>query len=359
MKIVTVVGARPQFVKAAPLSQELRRRHHEVLVHTGQHYDDELSGIFFRELGVPRPDYSLGIGSGSHGRQTAAMLAALEAVLEKESPDWVMVYGDTNSTLATALAASKLHLPLAHVEAGVRSYNRSMPEEINRVLTDHVASLLFCPTLTAVENLEREGIKEGVWHVGDVMRDTLLTFLPVAQAHSSILPNLGLEPKSYGLLTLHRAENVDNADRLKTLIRAVSRVDLPLIFLVHPRTRQRIDELHLTNWGANLKLIPPVGYLDMLALQSNARIILTDSGGVQREAHFLLVPSIILRKETEWPELIKPGLSRLAESDLDIVTHRLLQAPQPAKPCSVFGSGDASQKIVRQFDRLEKADYLH
>jgi UDP-GlcNAc3NAcA epimerase len=357
MKIVTVVGARPQFVKAAPLSQELRRRHHEVLVHTGQHYDDELSGIFFRELGVPRPDYSLGIGSGSHGCQTAAMLVAVEKVLEKEKPDWVLVYGDTNSTLAAALAASKLRLPLAHVEAGVRSYNRSMPEEINRVLTDHVASLLFCPTFTAVENLEREGVKEGVLHVGDVMRDALLTFLPVAHVYSSILQSLKLEPKSYGLLTLHRAENVDSAERLRSLIWAVGRIDFPLIFLVHPRTRQCIEALRLANLAPNLKLIPPVGYLDMLVLQSNARIILTDSGGVQREAHFLSVPSIILRKETEWAELIKPGFSRLAESDLDIVTHHLLQAPQPTIPCSVFGNGDASQKIVQQFDSLERSDY--
>jgi len=355
MKIATIVGARPQFIKAAPVSQELRRRHQEVLVHTGQHYDDELSGIFFRELDMPPPDYELGIGSGSHGRQTGAMLIALEEVLQKERPDWVMVYGDTNSTLAGALAASKLQLPIAHVEAGVRSFNRVMPEEINRVLTDHLASLLFCPSFTAVSNLDREGIRQGVWHVGDVMRDAMLTFMPVACARSSVLQRLRLEPRSYGLLTLHRAENVDNRERLMKLLKAVSYVDIPLIFIVHPRTRNHLDELERFEFSKTLRLVDPIGYLDMLVLQSNARIILTDSGGVQREAHFLSVPSIILRNETEWPELLEAGVSRLAEEDLDIVMQDLLQLPQPSAPCAAFGNGDASFKIVRHFDLLEAA----
>jgi UDP-N-acetylglucosamine 2-epimerase len=355
MKIATIVGARPQFIKTAPVSKELRRRHQEVLVHTGQHYDDELSGIFFRELDIPPPDYELGIGSGSHGRQTGLMLVALEEVLEKERPDWVMVYGDTNSTLAGALAASKLHLPIAHVEAGVRSYNRLMPEEVNRVLTDHLASLLFCPSFTAMSNLGREGIQEGVWHVGDVMRDAMLRFLPVACARSSILARLRLEPKSYGLLTLHRAENVDGPERLMKLLRAVSRIDIPVIFIVHPRTRNHLAELGSFAFSKQLRPVDPIGYLDMLVLQSNARIILTDSGGVQREAHFLSVPSIIIRKETEWPELLEAGASRLAEEDLDIVMHDLLQLPQPSVPCAAFGNGDASLKIVRHFDLLEGA----
>jgi UDP-GlcNAc3NAcA epimerase len=340
MKIVTVVGARPQFVKAAPLSRELRREHQEVLVHTGQHYDDAMSGVFFRELGVPEPDYHLGVGSGPHGQQTGAMLKAIEEVLERERPDWLLVYGDTNSTLAGALAAAKCHIPIAHVEAGVRSFNRAMPEEVNRVLTDHMASLHFCPTRTSVENLRREGITQGVHHVGDVMRDALLLFLPLAIERSSVLEKLELEPRSYALLTVHRAENVDCDERLRQLMSALARID-------HPRTRKRLEALGLLErLGPQIRLLPPAGYLDMLVLQSQALVVLTDSGGVQREAHYLSVPSVILRTETEWPELVEAGASRMAGKDFGHVTTDRLRSARRTPPCAIFGDGDASRKIV-------------
>jgi UDP-GlcNAc3NAcA epimerase len=348
MKIVTVVGARPQFIKAAPLSRELRQEHHEILVHTGQHYDDAMSGVFFRELSIPEPDYNLGVGSGPHGQQTGEMLRAIEAVLERERPDWVLVYGDTNSTLAGALAAAKLHIPVMHVEAGVRSYNRAMPEEVNRVLTDHIATLLFCPTPTSVENLRREGIADGVHQVGDVMYDALLAFLPVAMKRSSILDDLGLEPRGYALLTIHRAENVDSDVRLTLLMEAIRRIELPILFPAHPRTRKRLEALGLHDrLGPRVRLLPPVGYLDMLALESQARAVMTDSGGVQREAHFLSVPSVILRTETEWPELVDAGASCLAGDRFEALTTDLLRAARPVPPCTFFGSGSSSGRIAR------------
>jgi UDP-GlcNAc3NAcA epimerase len=347
MKIVTVVGARPQFIKAAPLSQELRREHHEVLLHTGQHYDDSMSGLFFRELGIPEPDYNLGVGSGSHGRQTGAMLESIEAVLEREQPDWMVVYGDTNSTLAGALAAAKLHVPVAHIEAGVRSYNRRMPEEVNRVLTDHVARLLFCPTPGSVVNLRREGITEGVHHVGDVMYDALRMFLPRALQRASVLEQMGYEPGSYALLTVHRAENVDSDARLTRLMDAMRQIELPIIFPVHPRTQKRLEALGLIDrLGPRIRLLPPVGYLDMLLLQSQALAVLTDSGGVQREANYLSVPSVILRAETEWPELVEAGASHLAGDGLEAVTTEWLRAAPRVPPCQMFGTGDASCRIA-------------
>jgi UDP-N-acetylglucosamine 2-epimerase len=346
MKVVTIVGARPQFIKAAPLSRELRREHREVLVHTGQHYDDGMSGVFFRELGVPEPDYNLGVGSGTHGQQTGEMLKGIEEVLLREAPDRVIVYGDTNSTLAGALAAAKLHVPVAHVEAGVRSYNRAMAEEINRVLTDRIADLLFCPTPSSVENLAREGIAEGVHVVGDVMRDALLMFLPRALERSSMLQRLEVAPKEYALLTLHRAENVDDDGRLRGLVEDIGRLDLPVVFPVHPRTRKRLEALGLMeSLPPAIRAIPPVGYLDMLALQSQARVVLTDSGGVQREAYFLSVPSVILRGETEWPELVQAGASVLAGGAL---TPETLRAAQRTAPSDLFGGGDASRKIALQ-----------
>jgi UDP-GlcNAc3NAcA epimerase len=352
MKIVTVVGARPQFIKAAPLSRVLRAYNREVLVHTGQHYDEEMSAVFFRELGVPEPDYNLEVGSGPHGRQTGEMLKRIEEVLEHEQPSWVLVYGDTNSTLAGALAAAKMHIAVAHIEAGVRSYNRAMPEELNRVLTDQVASLLFCPTVSGVENLRREGVTRGVHYVGDVMRDAQLMFAPVARERSTILEEVGLGPRRYALLTAHRPENVDDNERLTRLMAAVSRLDLPIAFPAHPRTRKRLQALGLLgSLGPHVKLLPPLGYLDMLRLQGEALVVLTDSGGVQREAHFLSVPSIILRRETEWPELIAAGASRLVGEDFADLTTDLLKSVKPVPPCGVFGAGDASAKIARELSR--------
>ena len=316
MKIVTIVGARPQFVKAAVVSREFRRMPavREVIVHTGQHYDPVLSDTFFRELDLPAPGHHLGIGSGGHGEQTGAMLATIERVLLAERPDWVLVYGDTNSTLAGALAAAKLGMPLAHVEAGLRSYNQAMPEEINRVLTDHVSRLLLAPTPTAVANLAREGITgDKVRLVGDVMVDSALTFAGRADA-DALLGRLGVEVGRYLLATIHRAENTDDPARLAAIVDGLiaagghSRVVVPL----HPRTRNALRRHGLEERaGAGLILIEPLGFLDMLAAERHALAVVTDSGGVQKEAALFGVPCLIMRRETEWTELIANGAARL------------------------------------------------
>jgi UDP-N-acetylglucosamine 2-epimerase len=310
MKIVSIVGARPQFVKAAVLSRELRKEHTEILVHTGQHYDSNMSDVFFQEMEIPTPDYNLNIGSGNHGEQTGAMLKGIEAVLLKEKPDWCLVYGDTNSTLAGALAAVKLHIKVAHVEAGLRSFNRRMPEEINRALTDHISDLLFCPTQTAVVNLKNEGITTGVHLVGDVMYEALMWAVEKARTHSTILTDLHLTPKKYLLATVHRAENTDDPERLGNILSAFNQIQEPLIWPVHPRTSKKLDEMH---WqpGDHIKLIDPVGYLDMAQLEENACKILTDSGGIQKEAFWLQVPCITLRDETEWVETVEGGWNSL------------------------------------------------
>jgi len=348
MKILTVVGARPQFIKAAPVGRALRTAgHQEFLVHTGQHYDDAMADVFFRELEIPRPDANLEVGSGTHAFQTGEMLLRLEPLVQQERPDCVLIYGDTNSTLAGALVASKLQVPLAHVEAGMRSYNRAMPEEINRVLSDHVSDWLFCPTRTSVENLRREGITEGVELVGDVMLDALELFLPLARRRSRILQEVGVAPRGYALLTAHRAETVDSDDRLKQLLAQIGTLDLPVVFPVHPRTRNRIEALGLLKTlPAVIRVVPPVGYLDMLVLEAEARVVLTDSGGVQREAFFLSVPSIILRSETEWPELVDSGASILAGKDFRKVDTASIPRFPEMKPVELFGGGDASAKIA-------------
>jgi len=348
MKVVTVVGARPQFIKAAPVGRALRRAgHREILVHTGQHYDDDMADVFFRELDIPAPSVNLEIGSGAHGAQTGQMLMRLEEVLLSERPEWVLIYGDTNSTLAGALAAAKLQIPLAHVEAGMRSYNRRMPEEINRVVSDHLSDLLFSPTRTGVANLQKEGITKGVHLVGDVMYDALRLFLPVASKQSTILKTLGLEPASYALMTVHRAGTVDSEERLSQLFERLADAPLPIVFPAHPRTRKRIEALGLLHkMPAQILIIPPVGYFDMLVLESKASLVLTDSGGVQREAFFLAVPSVILRGETEWPELISCGASVLAGEDFAAL--RIIKSPETksVSPADLFGRGDASDRIV-------------
>ena len=346
MKLVSVVGARPQFIKAAVLSAALRREFDEVLVHTGQHYDDLMSDVFFRELGLPQPDANLGVGSASHAVQTARMLEGLEAVYLKETPDLVLVYGDTNSTLAGALAASKLGIPVAHVEAGFRSYERDLPEEINRVLTDHVAAFLFCATAKAVECLRREGIETGVHEVGDLMYDSMLTALPRAQAiEAEVLVRHDAKPGAYYLATVHRAASTDDAATLRAIFEALGRLELPVVLPLHPRTRAAMSAAVVAA-SANVRLTDPVSYIEMLTLERNARAILTDSGGVRREAYFLSIPCVTLRTESEWPETLATGWDVLAGADVErIVTAAQRPRPQTPPP-PLFGDGHAAERIV-------------
>jgi UDP-GlcNAc3NAcA epimerase len=351
MKIVTIVGARPQFIKCAPVSRELCKVCTEVLVHTGQHYDDNMSRIFFQDLHLPPPDYHLGVGSGLHGAQTGEMLKHIERVLQQEQPEYVMVYGDTNSTLAGALAAAKLHIPVAHVEAGLRSFNRHMPEEINRVLTDHLSSLLFCPTDTAVKNLFREGITTGVEQVGDVMYDALLFNSRVAEQKSKILARLQQRPKTYGLATVHRAENTDDLTRLQNITQALLRLSTvyPIVWPIHPRTRRVLESAHfMPAVGTSLLIIEPVSYLDMLVLEQNARVILTDSGGVQKEAYWLGIPCITLRQETEWIETLQSGWNILVGTDPErIFTVAVERAQQQTDVSPLSSETNAAAKIVQ------------
>ena len=344
MKIISVVGARPQFIKAAMLSRALRPRCREILVHTGQHYDGNMSQVFFDELELPEPDIYLGVGSGTHAFQTARMMTGIEEILLKENPDWLVVYGDTNTTLAGALAASKLQVPVAHVEAGLRSFQRAMPEEINRVLVDHISDALFCPTQAAVDNLSREGVTKGVYIVGDVMADALLHFIRLAPQKTTILSDLGLEAQRYALATVHRAANTDDPARLKAILKAFEELHLPVIFPVHPRTRKVIHDL---GWTAdrNVRMIEPLGYLAMLQLEANADCILTDSGGVQKEAYWVGVRCITLRDETEWVETVELGWNRLAGANtaaiVEAVHHWQPGAPRPP----VYGDGHSAEMI--------------
>ena len=346
-KIVTIVGARPQFVKAGVVSRALRRDFREVLVHTGQHYDVNMSDIFFRDLEIPEPQYYLGVGSGSHGAQTGKMLEAIETVLQQEAPDLVLIYGDTNSTLAGALAAAKLHIPVAHVEAGLRSFNRRMPEEINRVLADHVSTWLFPPTAAAVEHLRREGISAGVHLVGDVMYDTFRLGSALVPERSRILESLELTPGRYSLLTLHRAENTDDPTRLAAIINTLNETGRQIIFPVHPRTRQKLRELGPAVHTAGLSLIDPVGYFDMLNLELHAAVIFTDSGGVQKEAYMAKVPCITLRDETEWLETVTANWNRLAGANPDAIRAALALDWVGSEYPPLFGDGDAAGKITR------------
>jgi UDP-GlcNAc3NAcA epimerase len=316
VKIVSVVGARPQFIKTAPVSRILRSRGlTEVLVHTGQHYDRNMSALFFEELGIPDPDFNLGVGSGSHGRQTGQMLMRIEEVLLQERPDWVLVYGDTNSTLAGALAAVKLRIPVAHVEAGLRSFNREMPEEHNRVLTDHVADLLFCPTRTAVDHLSAEGVTQGVHLTGDVMYDAVLFNSDLAESRSDVLSRLGLTSSRYLLATVHRPQNTDDPGPLSAILTAFGELGETVVFPAHPRTKVSLARFDLPV-PANVHLVDAVGYLDMLVLEKHARLIMTDSGGVQKEAYFFAVPCVTLRDETEWVETVRAGWNLLAGADV-------------------------------------------
>jgi UDP-N-acetylglucosamine 2-epimerase len=331
--------------------------HREVLIHTGQHYDDLMSRVFFDELGLPEADVNLGVGSGQAGWQTAQMLMGIENILAVEQPDCVLVYGDTTSTLAGALAACKTGSPLAHVEAGLRSFNRRMPEEHNRVLTDHCADMLFCPTETAVKNLANEGIVTGVEQVGDTMYDAVVQFSAVANQRSTILQDLGLAPRQYFLATVHRAYNADEPDNLAGILAGLSSLDYPVVFPVHPRTQKMIgclegsDRSDLARSG--LMLVDPLGYLDMLVLEEHARAILTDSGGMQKEAYFLRVPCLTLRPETEWLETLRGGWNQLVGADADRIVEaaRSIKTPD-SRPDGVFGQGDAAERICRSLERV-------
>ncbi len=354
MKILTVVGARPQFIKAAAVSRILRGRPDldEVLLHTGQHYDENMSDVFFSELDIPRPRYHLGVGSGLHGAQTGRMLEKIEEVLGQERPDLVLVYGDTNSTLAGALAAVKLHIPVAHVEAGLRSFNRRMPEEINRVVTDHLSRWLFAPTEAAVANLRREGLAEDAIHlVGDVMYDATLHF--GASPGGEALDALGVRPGEYVLATVHRAENTDTSPPLRSIFSGLAEVArrLPVLLPLHPRTRAALRREGLLEGRGGLRLIEPVGYLDMVKLERHARLVVTDSGGVQKEAFFHRVPCVTLRHETEWVELVELGWNRLVPptdpgSVRDAVLEALDEPPRAAPPADLYGGCRAAGRIA-------------
>ncbi len=372
LKILTVIGARPQIIKASAISRAIRTHFseqiHEVLVHTGQHYDEQMSKVFFEELQIPKPDYNLGIGSGSHGVQTAGMISGLEDLLVREKPDFLVVYGDTNSTLAAAIAGSKLHVPIVHIEAGLRSFNKAMPEEINRVLCDHTSTLLFSPTETGIHNLINEGFDHqndgpyhadnpGVFNAGDVMYDNSLFFSELADKQSDILERTKLKAEQFALCTVHRPQNVDNTANLKNIMEALMDIadsGLPIVLPLHPRTRKQIEKTFAKSLWKELQshtgfhLLKPVSFLDMINLQKNSKMVITDSGGIQKEAFFFGKPCIVLRPETEWVEIIDKGAGILCDSDPVRIQDAWKHFQQYKAPLAdgIYGNGDAARKIL-------------
>jgi len=352
MKIVTILGARPQFIKAGAVSREIAKYDDvkEVIVHTGQHFDKNMSDVFFDEMKIPKPDYNLNINGLSHGAMTGQMLEKIEEVLLKEQPDWVMVYGDTNSTLAGALAASKLHIKVAHIEAGLRSFNMKMPEEVNRILTDRISSILFCPTQSAMENLEKEGYNSldiKVVNSGDVMQDGAMFYKDLAVKPT----NLNID-KEYALCTIHRAENTDDEQRLRSIVEALNEIaqDIQIVLPLHPRTKNILEKLDI-KLSENIKVIEPVGYLNMVWLIDNSKLIMTDSGGLQKEAYFFKKQCITLRDETEWEELIENGFNTLVGADKDKILEAYKNSAKfKTKNLKVdlYGNGNASEKIIRE-----------
>jgi UDP-GlcNAc3NAcA epimerase len=358
MKICTVIGARPQFVKAAVVSAEFAKHKsiNEIIIHTGQHYDPAMSEIFFSELGIPREKYNLEIGSGSHGAQTGKMLEAIEKVLHDEAPDYVLIYGDTNSTMAGAVAASKLHIPVAHIEAGMRSFNKKMPEEINRIIADHLSEINFCSTKVAMANLKRENLGKSGVLVGDVMFDCSLKFAEFAEKLYDPFAKFAVDKNSYALLTCHRAENTDHKICLTEIVKAVNEISerMPVLYPVHPRTKKFLNEYGLS-FSGNVKLIAPVGYLEMILLEKHASFILTDSGGVQKEAFFYRVPCITMREETEWIETSELGWNRItgADSKKILAAFADFAKNKPAKTSArPYGNGDAASKIVKEIAKV-------
>jgi len=378
LKIVSVIGARPQFIKAVSISRAIKEfnkkakrpksKIKEILVHTGQHYDYSMNDIFFRDLNLRKPDYDLNVGSHNQGKQTALMLERIEVVFKKEMPDLVLVYGDTNSTLAGALAAKKLHILLAHVEAGLRSYNMDMPEEINRVVVDRISDILFCPTKVAVKNLRQGGVDNfssrrfpKIFLVGDVMYDSVLFYLKIAERKSNIIERLSLLPRKYYLATIHRAENTDNRERLKSILEVLNEIAkerAPVIFPIHPRTKKAMNVFKIRPKHNSLIMINPISYLDMLMLEKNARVILTDSGGVQKEAYFFRVPSVTLRNETEWIETIRNRWNVLTGTDKEKVKEALSNlCKKDVSHPNFYGDGNAGKKIIQILKRnLNKDD---
>lgn len=349
MKCMTVVGTRPEFIQITPLTKTLRRRFAEVLVNTGQHYDDNMSKIFFRELELPQPDISLGVGSGSHAEQTGEIMIRLEPVLLKEKPDYLIVYGDTNSTVAAALTAAKIHIPVVHIEAGLRSFDKSMPEEINRIVTDHVSDLLFAPTDVAVKNLQREGISQGVFQTGDVRVDVLLGMVERARAR---LPHLKRDLRlrkgeSFALTTIHRASNTDDPERLRDIVHTLSTVDLPIVLPVHPRLRKMLGEYSLS-FSENVRATEPLGFLDMVALLDGCEIVITDSGGLQKEAYMLHRPLVTVRDTTEWVETVHSGWNRLCEPEPSAFKAAVAAArgSHPAEHPDFYGAPGVAERMT-------------
>lgn len=354
MRVLTVIGNRPQFIKAAAVSSRLRRRGEEITVHTGQHYDSELSQVFFDELELPPPDHMLGVGGGTNTAQTARMLAALEPLLTESRPDAVLVYGDTNSTLAGALAAVQAGVPVAHVEAGMRSFDRAMPEEVNRVVTDHLSTLLLVPSQTAADNLARESVAGRVELVGDVMVDVAQLLQPGARARVETLAPYGVEPGGYLLATAHRAGNVNDPARLAQLVELLLALPAPTVFPLHPRTRARLEAAGLLSAledAPHLRLAPPLGYLDFTALLCNAQAVVTDSGGVQKEAYLADVPCVTMRPSTEWVETVNAGWNVLVDLDAGAALAALERTP-PAERPQLYGDGQAGERVVEALATL-------
>ena len=362
MKIVTIIGARPQFIKAAAVSRVIRPQIEEKFIHTGQHYDANMSDIFFKEMDIPRPEYNLGVGSGSHAKQTADMMVGIEKILFDEKPDYLMIYGDTNSTLAGALAAVKIHIPVIHIEAGLRSFNKSMPEEINRILSDRISDLLFCPTETAVHNLNAEGITRHVYNIGDVMCDAVLYYLKksgqISEADhwNHIIPLYGSKvekAEKWYLVTIHRAENTDSEHKVEIVLDALSKINEKVIFPVHPRTKALVQNVLKNKKCNNVIFCEPIGYLDMLYFANHAQKVVTDSGGLQKETYIMNTPCITVREQTEWIETLNGNHNVLAHLDADDIVDKIKNTKIDASlKQNYYGNGDAAKRFLKVLEEL-------